>query len=123
MPAGAIVAVIVVIVVILAVAIFAASASRRSRLRKRFGPEYERLVSDQQSQRNRLHLLPIERSIGSSTDHRNLFTTRAVLKAGGQRAEKLISFTSFSFNFAMTSGSVSNRSSSTRDWRRRVLTE
>ena len=51
MPAGAIVAVIVVIVIILAVAIFAASASRRSRLKKRFGPEYERLVSDQQSQR------------------------------------------------------------------------
>src|SRR5215468_9647184 len=51
MPAGAIVAVIVVIVIILAVAIFAASASRRSRLKKRFGPEYERLVSGQQSQR------------------------------------------------------------------------
>ena len=51
MPAGAIVAVIVVIVIILAVAVFAASASRRSRLKKRFGPEYERLVSDQHSQR------------------------------------------------------------------------
>jgi len=51
MPAGAIVAIIVVIVIILAVAIFAATAARRRRLKERFGPEYERTVSGQQSQR------------------------------------------------------------------------
>jgi hypothetical protein len=51
MSAGAIVAVIVVIVLILAVAGFAAAAARRHRLKERFGPEYERLIADQQSQR------------------------------------------------------------------------
>jgi Flp pilus assembly protein TadB len=50
MSPGAIVAIIVV-VVILAVAGFAAATARRRRLKKRFGPEYERVVTDQQSQR------------------------------------------------------------------------
>jgi hypothetical protein len=51
MSAGATVAIIVVIVIIIAVAAFAAMAARRRRLKKRFGPEYDRLVADQQSQR------------------------------------------------------------------------
>jgi hypothetical protein len=51
MSAGATIAIIVVIVIILAVAGFAAASARRRRLKERFGPEYERLVADQQSQR------------------------------------------------------------------------
>jgi hypothetical protein len=51
MSAGATVAIIVVIVIIIAVAAFAAMAARRRRLKERFGPEYDRLVADQQSQR------------------------------------------------------------------------
>ncbi len=51
MSAGATVAIIVVIVIIAAVAGFSAMAARRRRLKERFGPEYDRLVADQQSQR------------------------------------------------------------------------
>jgi hypothetical protein len=51
MSAGATVAIIVVIVIIIAVAGFVAMASRRRRLQERFGPEYDRLVADQQSKR------------------------------------------------------------------------
>jgi Tfp pilus assembly protein PilX len=51
MSAGATVAIIVVIVIIVVVAAFAAMAARRRRLKERFGPEYDRLVTDQQSQR------------------------------------------------------------------------
>jgi len=51
MSAGATVAIIVVIVIIAVVAAFAAMAARRRRLKERFGPEYDRMVADQQSQR------------------------------------------------------------------------
>lgn len=51
MSTGATVAIIVVIVIILAVAAFAIMSARRRRLKERFGPEYDRLVADQQSQR------------------------------------------------------------------------
>ena len=51
MSAGVTVAIIVVIVIIIAVAAISATASRRRRLRERFGPEYDRAVADQQSQR------------------------------------------------------------------------
>ncbi len=51
MSAGATVAIIVVIVIILVVAAASAMAARRRRLKERFGPEYDRLVADQQSQR------------------------------------------------------------------------
>ncbi len=51
MSAGATVAIIVVIVIIIAVAAVIAAASRRRRLRERFGPEYDRMVADRQSQR------------------------------------------------------------------------
>ena len=51
MSAGVTVAIIVVIVIIIAVAAVIAAASRRRRLRERFGPEYDRVVADQQSQR------------------------------------------------------------------------
>ena len=51
MSAGATVAIIVVIVIVIAVAAFAAMAARRRRLKERFGPEYDRLVADQPSQR------------------------------------------------------------------------
>jgi hypothetical protein len=51
MSTGATVAIIVVIVIILAVAAVAATAARRRRLKERFGPEYDRMVADQQSQR------------------------------------------------------------------------
>jgi hypothetical protein len=50
MSAGVIVAIIVVILIIIAVAI-AVPAARRRRLRQRFGPEYDRMVAEQQSQR------------------------------------------------------------------------
>ena len=51
MSAGVTVAIIVVIVIIVAVAAGSATVSRRRRLRERFGPEYDRMVADQQSQR------------------------------------------------------------------------
>ncbi|HEX6930525.1 MAG TPA: hypothetical protein VF162_00165 [Streptosporangiaceae bacterium] len=51
MSTGATVAIIVVIVIILIVAAVSATAARRRRLRERFGPEYDRLVAGQQSQR------------------------------------------------------------------------
>jgi hypothetical protein len=52
MSTGATVAIIVVIVIIvIAVAVLSATAARRRRLRRRFGPEYDRAVVDQQSQR------------------------------------------------------------------------
>lgn len=47
MSTGAIIVLVVVVVLVLAVgAWFAAQQSRRSRLRRRFGPEYDRLVSE-----------------------------------------------------------------------------
>jgi Tfp pilus assembly protein PilX len=51
MSTGVTVAIIVVIVIILVVAVASTMAARRRRLRERFGPEYDRLVADQQSQR------------------------------------------------------------------------
>lgn len=51
MSAGATAAIIVVIVIIVAVAAFSVTAARRRRLRERFGPEYDRMVAEQQSQR------------------------------------------------------------------------
>src|SRR5690242_15155655 len=51
MSTGATVAIIVVIVIVAIVAVIAAMAARRRRLKQRFGPEYDRLVADQQSQR------------------------------------------------------------------------
>jgi FtsZ-interacting cell division protein ZipA len=51
MSAGVTVAIIVVIVIIIAVVAVSATVSRRRRLRQRFGPEYDRMVADQQSQR------------------------------------------------------------------------
>ncbi len=51
MSAGVTVAIIVVIVIIVAVAAVSATMSRRRRLRERFGPEYDRMVADQQSPR------------------------------------------------------------------------
>jgi hypothetical protein len=51
MSTGATVAIIVVIVIILAVAAFATMSARRRRLKQRFGPEYDRMVADQQSHR------------------------------------------------------------------------
>ncbi|MGI9008687.1 MAG: hypothetical protein ACR2FU_21285 [Streptosporangiaceae bacterium] len=50
MSAGVIVAIIVVILIIIAVAI-AVPAARRRRLKERFGPEYDRMVAEQPSQR------------------------------------------------------------------------
>lgn len=51
MSTGVTVAIIVVIVIILVLAVASTMAARRRRLRERFGPEYDRLVADQQSQR------------------------------------------------------------------------
>lgn len=51
MSAAATVTILVVIVLIIAVAAVSTMAARRRRLRQRFGPEYDRLVVDQQSQR------------------------------------------------------------------------
>ncbi len=51
MSAGVIVTIIVVILIIIAVAAIAVPAARRRRLKERFGPEYDRMVAEQQSQR------------------------------------------------------------------------
>ncbi len=52
MPAGSIILIVVVIVIIAAIVGTAAVVSaRRRRLRKRFGPEYDRLVNELQSRR------------------------------------------------------------------------
>ncbi len=42
---------IVIVVAVIVVAAVSASAARRKRLRERFGPEYDRAVEDQKSQR------------------------------------------------------------------------
>ena len=47
----AIIVAIIVIVIVIATAPLGAVAARRRRLRQRFGPEYDRMVVDQQSQR------------------------------------------------------------------------
>jgi hypothetical protein len=51
MSTGAIVAVIIVVVVVAAVLVVAAAANRRRRLRERFGPEYDRAVTEHGSRR------------------------------------------------------------------------
>lgn len=51
MSAGVIVTIIVVILILLAVAAIAVPVTRRRRLKERFGPEYDRAVAEQQSQR------------------------------------------------------------------------
>lgn len=51
MSAGVIVIIIVVILVVIAVALIGMAAARRRRLKERFGPEYDRMVAEQQSQR------------------------------------------------------------------------
>ncbi|MGN6793950.1 MAG: hypothetical protein ACTHJW_16305 [Streptosporangiaceae bacterium] len=51
MSAGAAIAIIVVIVIIIVVAAISIAAAKRRRLKERFGPEYDRMVADQQSQR------------------------------------------------------------------------
>jgi hypothetical protein len=51
MAAWAIVVIIVVILIVIAAAAVAMAAARRRRLKKRFGPEYDRMVAEQQSQR------------------------------------------------------------------------
>jgi hypothetical protein len=51
MSAGAIVAIIVVVIIVAAVLAGMAAANRRRRLRERFGPEYDRAVSEHGSRR------------------------------------------------------------------------
>ncbi len=51
MSAGVIVTIIVVILIIIAAAAIAVPVARRRRLKERFGPEYDRAVAEQQSQR------------------------------------------------------------------------
>jgi hypothetical protein len=51
MSAGTIAAIVVAVVVIVALVLAAMAAARRRRLQQRFGPEYDRLVSEQHSQR------------------------------------------------------------------------
>jgi hypothetical protein len=51
MPIGAIVAIIVVVIVVAAVLLMMAAANRRRRLRERFGPEYDRAVTESGSRR------------------------------------------------------------------------
>jgi hypothetical protein len=50
MSAGVIV-IIVVVLIVIAAAVIAVTAARRRRLKERFGPEYDRMVAEQQSQR------------------------------------------------------------------------
>jgi hypothetical protein len=51
MSAGVIVIIIVVILIVIVAAAIAMAAARRRRLKERFGPEYDRMVAEQQSQR------------------------------------------------------------------------
>jgi Tfp pilus assembly protein PilX len=51
MSTGVIVTIIVVILIVIVVAAIAMAAARRRRLKERFGPEYDRMVAEQQSQR------------------------------------------------------------------------
>jgi FtsZ-interacting cell division protein ZipA len=51
MSTGAIVAIIVVLIIVAAVLVGMAAANRRRRLRERFGPEYDRAVSEHSSRR------------------------------------------------------------------------
>jgi hypothetical protein len=51
MSTGAIVAVIIIVIVVAAVLIVVAAANRRRRLRERFGPEYDRAVTEHGSRR------------------------------------------------------------------------
>ena len=51
MSTGAIVAVIIVVIVVAAVLVVVAAANRRRRLRERFGPEYDRAVTEHGSRR------------------------------------------------------------------------
>lgn len=51
MSTGAIVAIIVVVIIVAAVLVAMAAANRRRRLRERFGPEYDRAVSEHGSRR------------------------------------------------------------------------
>jgi hypothetical protein len=51
MSTGAIVAVIIVVIVVAAVLVVVAAANRRRRLRARFGPEYDRAVTEHGSRR------------------------------------------------------------------------
>ena len=50
MSTGAVVAIIVVVVIVAAVLIGVMAAARRRRLQRRFGPEYDRVVGERQSQ-------------------------------------------------------------------------
>ncbi len=51
MSAGTIAAIVVAVVVVVALVLAATATTRRRRLQQRFGPEYDRLVSEQHSQR------------------------------------------------------------------------
>jgi hypothetical protein len=51
MSTGAIVAIVVVVIIVAAVLVAIAAANRRRRLRERFGPEYDRAVSEHGSRR------------------------------------------------------------------------
>ena len=49
MATGAIVAIVIVVIVVAAVLIVLTTANRRRRLRERFGPEYDRAVTERGS--------------------------------------------------------------------------
>ena len=51
MATGAIVAIVIVVIVVAAVLIVLTTANRRRRLRERFGPEYDRAVTERGSRR------------------------------------------------------------------------
>ncbi|HEY3735754.1 MAG TPA: hypothetical protein VGL63_17760 [Streptosporangiaceae bacterium] len=51
MSTGLLIVIVVVVIVIVALAAVGMAAARRRRLQKRFGPEYERVVGERQSQR------------------------------------------------------------------------
>src|ERR1035438_1324949 len=51
MTVGAIVAVIVVVIIVAAILVAVSAANRRRRLRERFGPEYDRAVTEHGSRR------------------------------------------------------------------------
>ena len=51
MATGAIVAIVIVVIVVAAVLFMLTTANRRRRLRERFGPEYDRAVTERGSRR------------------------------------------------------------------------
>ena len=69
MPQNLVIAIIVVVLAVLAVALFYLRTRKSKRLRERFGPEYERAVSEGGSSRAEARLERIEKRVGRYDIH------------------------------------------------------